>query len=686
MKYKLIAILLAFSMVMSISSIATNHVMAASNPSYVSVGDSMSNGLGLNGYDMEDGTSVNGFLQVAEDAYPALIADYYDFDLTQLATSSFRAEDVYALLTYKSSNSGEVRFDSLNWTITGPVGKSDIDFDGYFAEAVVGRCEDYDGGVGFKSGKSKFNGRTYYDGVAWVAAQYQDAVSNADVITLALGGNNFGTFLSMTLMNQLKEQFGLNMGGIDYGITDDDLEDRIDELDAEYKEIAENLYDLLRNELSLGNSSIIQSFLPSNITNFIDTMALYGTYSFVGYILGYQGVLEYIDDHNPEADVIMLSLNNTLHDFKIDLMGNGLFVLNLGDFFEVIYNSANDVAKDLAADYDLNIYYAEASDDEVEIIYNALKPDHRGNVNWKGYEVAKSRFISGMKNEIQMIKAANGLTSDEDALETLLGMAHSVDALNISAILAYMTNDKSDMDLYNAGLNSSLHLAFRFTSANGIGCHPSIKGHEAMKLAIIEAYDVELEEDEEDEEDEEPDYVVVNAPRSAMLELGNKNILDTIDVTDKNGMYTKLSYDAGKKYKNETIYVLKYSKGEYTLIDTLVANDKGKITFVVQDNQEYILSLVLPEELVKPLVYGWESTKQGWKFYDYFTGEQQFGWIADGVHWYFLDYDTGIMYANEWIASDSTGAIWYYVDYDGAMARDTWIDGLYVDQDGIWRY
>lgn len=492
MKRKILVLLIIASLILPILPIyASAAESTPDKPLYVSLGDSMTNGLGLAGYDMADGTMVNGFLQESEYAYPTLVANYFGWDLTQLATSGYRAEDAYALLTYKSENSGEVRFDGSNWTITGPVGTSNVKYDRYFAEAVVGRCEDYNYGVGFKSGESTFNGTTYYDGVAWVADQYQYAVNNADVISLALGGNNFGTFLSMTLMHQLGVQFGLNMGGLDYQITERDLEDRIAELDPEHAGVALQLRRDLEDALQIDKSKLPTINPPTNIDDFINTMALYGTYSFVGFLLGYQGTLDYIEENNPDADVIILGLNNTLHDIKIDITGDGVLVINCGKYFDCIYNTANLCSKAMAESYiGLNTYWTKAKDSDVEVIYTALAPDANGNVDWTNYEVAKSRLMNSMRAEIGLVRAqyAPEILNDEEALEKLIGMAHTVDALNAPALIAFMTGDNSDPELYNKGLNNSLYLAFRFTSASGLGCHPSIRGHQAMRKAISNVY------------------------------------------------------------------------------------------------------------------------------------------------------------------------------------------------------
>lgn len=63
---------------------------------YVSLGDSMTNGYGLTGYG-----NVNGYLEESPDAYPHKVAEHFGWDLThQLAMSAMRAEDLHYILEY----------------------------------------------------------------------------------------------------------------------------------------------------------------------------------------------------------------------------------------------------------------------------------------------------------------------------------------------------------------------------------------------------------------------------------------------------------------------------------------------------------------------------------------------------------------------------------------------------------
>lgn len=57
------------------------------------------------------------------------------------------------------------------------------------------------------------------------------------------------------------------------------------------------------------------------------------------------------------------------------------------------------------------------------------------------------------------------------------------------------------------------------------------------------------------------------------------------------------------------------------------------------------------------------------------------GWLNRDGRLYFTD-SNGVM-VEGWCQVD--GNWHYFMPGSGEMARDTWIDGFYIDSDGIWR-
>ena len=135
---------------------------------YVSLGDSMTNGYGLSGYD------VCGYLEVAKDAYPAKFSAWLaGFDgaiadgqtryegtngtvnLTQLATSGMRAEDLNYVLSAGTEHETEPDY--------------------------------YTKGLMF--------GGSWYGNYVEV---FQEAITEADIISMAVGNANLGVYMTET--------------------------------------------------------------------------------------------------------------------------------------------------------------------------------------------------------------------------------------------------------------------------------------------------------------------------------------------------------------------------------------------------------------------------------------------------------------------------------------------------------
>ena len=63
----------------------------------------------------------------------------------------------------------------------------------------------------------------------------------------------------------------------------------------------------------------------------------------------------------------------------------------------------------------------------------------------------------------------------------------------------------------------------------------------------------------------------------------------------------------------------------------------------------------------------------------------QTGWLSDQNKWYLLNPD-GAMCADTWVLVNGK---WYYFNpvsdgKQGIMFADAWIDGWYVDKNGLW--
>lgn len=96
---------------------------------------------------------------------------------------------------------------------------------------------------------------------------------------------------------------------------------------------------------------------------------------------------------------------------------------------------------------------------------------------------------------------------------------------------------------------------------------------------------------------------------------------------------------------------------------------------------------------------GWFLDGQEWYYFNN-NGVMQTGWIKVGENWYYLEYNgkmrTGwILYQSCWYylkpdGSMETGWIlsngmWYYLSESGRMVTEQYVDGYYLDRNGVWR-
>ena len=195
------------------------------------------------------------------------------------------------------------------------------------------------------------------------------------------------------------------------------------------------------------------------------------------------------------------------------------------------------------------------------------------------------------------------------------------------------------------------------------------------------------------------DVEEVTTDRDVRDALGKGNIITTIQVeeTDKP---VEVTVEAGRDYREETVYVVqKNADDELVLVTVVEADSRGDIAFITESIEELTLTTYLPEGFINDVdgntnyikedsevAYGWLKLEDGWYFFDYETGIQQKDrWVAEYTDWYCLDAD-GRMYTSAWIARDSKLDVWYYVNEDGLMLTDTTTpDGYYVDAQGIWQ-
>ena len=487
-----IAMLLALCLVAGILPTAA---FAAEKPiQYVSLGDSMTNGLGLGGG--YDSTGHNGYLEVDKYSYPALLAKHYGWELTQLATSAMRAEDLHYILEVGTENA----YPGDEWT------QDDL---------LDGRWN----GIGQE-------GSNWYGMTA--EKVFQKAIAEADVISMAVGNANFGVYM----MDMITAAVGMpDTYGKDYSHCTLDNALVTLELDAEKTELVKGIFATVLEYLS--------SYIPAELAK---TLADRFAYVVANYVVHFAGALDRIVELNPDVEIIIVSLMNTLsgYDMYITYEGTERY-LDMATVLDMIlvplnaYQAGLAASKqDQAAYANAKFYFAEAGD--LETLSATYSQEYAANEAFY-----LSRFVPNITDFIfPMIGIPADVITAEDVFnyrhgvtleaytndqvfainvynvveDAILNAMEQTPVINLDELTALKLPDGAEpsaesflvallgTELFNAdgSLNSTtlyengtivalLSLYGRLKLADGVSAHPSKNDHIQMTGNIISAYD-----------------------------------------------------------------------------------------------------------------------------------------------------------------------------------------------------
>ena len=262
---------------------------------YVSVGDSMANGYGFEGYE-QDSPDLNVYDTMADDpngvigndkglnmygagAYPLQFENYleslgYTVNHTKLATSAMLPEDFYFLL----GGMDEEVNDGWN---------------GY---------RDYIG--------SRVSDPAFGELAANFRKHVQKAVKEADVITLGLGNASFGAFL----LHKMTDALGI------FGASFDDYQLNLDLalqlLDEEDRAAVVAFVDAYLAEIDLSMASqMLGEEAFANVLNVLE-------YTVGSFIVYYKLCVEKILEMNPDVEIILITAPPTLENNKFNIPNN----------------------------------------------------------------------------------------------------------------------------------------------------------------------------------------------------------------------------------------------------------------------------------------------------------------------------------------------------------------------------
>ena len=328
MKKRILSFLLVLTMLLSIAPVSvfatdstTSEAPVESDPNsinYVSLGDSMANGYGfvgyhqdskdLNTYDFKTGQGMYG-----DGAYPLQFEQYlekkgYAVNHTKLAASGMLAEDLLYLL------GGREYFD--------------------------------DGWGGYKDYVGNYNDSD-------LMGHIQNAVTDADIITMGIGNASFGAFL----MQKVTDALGvMREQPIPTGVK---FENAIAvlKLDAEQYALVMQVYNMLSDKLiEAVPADLVNQY---NLESIVDLMA----YTTASYIVNYKLLVEKILEMNSDVEIVLVGLLNTTYGMNVT-DENGNVILPFGDVMDSIFGTLNAYMAGLPA-----VLQAQGVAEEAKLYY-----------------------------------------------------------------------------------------------------------------------------------------------------------------------------------------------------------------------------------------------------------------------------------------------------------------------------
>jgi len=381
-----IAMVLVISMLFSIfpTAVFADDSAETKTIHYVSFGDSMSNGYGLPGYELNSGVETYGTVAYGNQFAKWLEENGYadDVDHAQLSMSGIRVEDLHWLLELDYNDQeaisliqelidGEWDEEKWNakfttgdyWTLEEICNHSRLDAT-YLA--IVGGTNYDDASKSFPEKLDPgFVYPTTYDTtanmsydknramkVALVAKYFQDHAAEADIVSLAVGNGNLGVFAFGRILDAIDfdndHVVGTGVYRIEAAIRECDPE-----MQAMILELKDTLYDTVQAEVGMD--------INSNET--LKALADVVVYTGVSMVLNYAGAIEAVLQLNPDAEIMMVPVMNTFGNEQGEIDG-----VSLGDLMGVIVTPMNAYlaalptvmqAVDNGVYKDAKFYYAE---------------------------------------------------------------------------------------------------------------------------------------------------------------------------------------------------------------------------------------------------------------------------------------------------------------------------------------
>ncbi len=448
---------------------------------YVAFGDSVTNGYGLDGYRYPDGFNINGFRRQVQSTYPVRLAKYLEtiwgsgnVELDQLAQSGFRVEELLAAIDADFDQTADhyhrehryLQDVHRKWTI--------LDISKY-ADA-----EPHERGT---ISKADFEAGGKYEGMAdssyaysVMSAEYRDSIKEADLISLALGTNNFGTFLTCRLQYLLKMA-----GATNYEM------DFTRFVDAK----TEASLKLMLSEMVKGMG--LQPDNDSNVLGSYDLayeLALVLMYGYLGYTAYYDQLIEEIYELNPNVQIMVMDVYNTMTG--VNITGNALGdKIDLVELYTIFLDLANFYTRELSPYANSVTHVTLEKDPEIVFDYYLEFPNYEKYPDSQGMHPTAERLLNEFILENQGGNPDNPddvAAFKESTLDPVAQLDGYVNDLQ-NVIATQVVNDQIAPVIYNnvKAAPEGVDMAIEGVTTAKDGVQTAVEGVATAKQAVKDA-------------------------------------------------------------------------------------------------------------------------------------------------------------------------------------------------------
>ncbi len=383
-----IALTLIFTLVFGTASTALAHTGGNKSEKetikYVSLGDSMTNGFALPGYDNQ------GYKCYGTAAYPNQFAEWLEKETgktvihEQLAVSGTRIEDIHFLLDFPMKN-GEP-----DPAAVAVAQKQAASWDESLANEWAATFDIGDWYTWSRLANHRW--KTNCGGTGAVAKEYQRALAEADIISMATGNANFGSFaterISMVFSSEVDEA-GIGNEWFDFNraiaVCDPEIQDYFWELKAD-----------LESVVSSGVAALNLPLEKSQVDEMVNVL----TYIGVSYVVHYAETMKDILEVNPDVEFVLMGIMDTVSSINIsyEKEDGTVEIFSVMDLMRLLLQPVNAYIAALPAkmqetDNELyrqaSFYYAKSP--KVAVLSNEYE-----NVVDDPESVARNRLVEGV--------------------------------------------------------------------------------------------------------------------------------------------------------------------------------------------------------------------------------------------------------------------------------------------------